>query len=74
MTDDNKAANETASLLERLKIREYRKGDFAAAIRGERLPHAMGLRLSRLCIIRGSATTLVLRRSCAAHATSSRML
>ncbi len=38
---------------ERLSIQEYNAYDCRAAIRGERVPIALGLKLIRLCIIRG---------------------
>lgn len=53
MADDNAVASEPASLMERLNIKEYSANDCLASIRGERLPHALGLSLTRLCVIRG---------------------
>lgn len=53
MADNNTAANQTSGLMERLSIKEYNADDCLASIRGERLPHAMGLSLTRLCVVRG---------------------
>lgn len=41
------------SLQDRLKLGEYNAAECSAAIRGEKVPFALGLSVTRLCVIRG---------------------
>lgn len=41
------------SMTERLSMKRYKRDDCVAAIRGEKIPIALGLPLIRLCIVRG---------------------
>jgi hypothetical protein len=41
------------SLIDRLQIREYSRDACLSALRGKKIPHALGHPLHRLCIIRG---------------------
>jgi hypothetical protein len=47
------ASNGLSDLMQRMRIYEFNRDECLAAMRGQQIPKALGLQLSRLCTIRG---------------------